>query len=197
MRTMTCSAALIGLLLAGPAAPAQETHSQMALALPAIRVSSGGISSLIQRADVQGTLHLGIRQKNALSELFSQSTPGRVTVSVRGDQNSTPDSLQEQVEQQVRAQLGGHDAQIKAILNEEQWRRLQELSLQWRGPLALADTSVAQRVELSRDTRVAIEPFATRYNATKSEVFASLSQKQEDVSPDGSRRAVMMRVNAS
>ncbi|MBM3495989.1 MAG: hypothetical protein FJX72_16950 [Armatimonadetes bacterium] len=176
---------------------AQERDTGMRLALPALSVAGGGVSTLIRRSDVQGALRLGMRQRSAINETLNQQQPGRVMVSVRADQNSTPDSLRQQADDQIRAQIGDRDGQIKAVLKAEQWERLLQLDLQWRGPLALADPKVAARVELSGETRSLIAPVATVYNATKSEVMASLAQRHEDVSPDGSRRSIAMRLNTS
>ncbi len=197
MRTLAFMGAAAGLFALPGSGWAQQENAHLSLTMPAIRVAGGGLSSLIRRSDVQGALRLGMRQRAALDELFREGTPGRVMVSVRADQGSSPDSLQQQVDEQLRAQLGDHDAKIRAILTAEQWDRLNQLDLQWRGPLAMADTQVAERLKLSRESRNEIAPIAAQYQAVKSEVMASLSQKQEDVSPDGSRRAVMMRINAS
>lgn len=191
-------AALCSILFAfSIASRAQDSGVSLRLAAPAVRVSGGGLSALVQRPDVQGALALGMRQRTAIRELFAAGDQRRVMVSVQGDQSTTPDALQRQVDEQIRSQLTGRDNQIKAILKPEQWSRLLELDLQWRGPMALADDEVARRLEISAASRSRIASIVAAYNAEKSEVLASLSQTQQDTSPDGSRRVIAMRLDTS
>jgi hypothetical protein len=197
MRTRTRAIAVAGAMFLATAALAQEGGVALRLAAPTISISGSGLSTLIRRADVQGALSLGMRQKNAINELFSQQAPGRVMVSVRGDSSSSPESLQRQVDEQLRTQLTNRDDQIKAILTPEQWNRLLELDLQWRGPLAMADSRVAERLQLGSETRAVIAEAAREYAGVKSEVLSSLASKREDVSPDGTRRAIAMRLDTS
>ena len=93
--------------------------------------------------------------------------------------------------------MGDVEARIRKILRPEQWQRLQELSLQWRGPLALADPEIAEKVKLQPERRAEIAAIASRYAAAKSEVLMSLTQISEDASADGSRRTVAVRLDTS
>src|ERR1051325_9926158 len=61
----------------------------------------------------------------------------------------------------------------------------------------MADYKVAEKLKLSQPHRAEISRIAAEYNRTKSEVMMSLTQQTADASPDGSRRAVMMRLDAS
>ncbi len=196
MRTLGLIVFACGTVAMPIAGMAQSEITRLRLANPAIRVAGGGLSSLIRRADVQRAIHLSMRQRAELDAVFQGSASGRVVVSVRGEETASRNALQQQADEQIRAQLGDADGKIKAVLTAEQWTRLNQLDLQWRGPLAMADQVVAERLKLSQESRNEIAPIAARYGAVKSEVMASLTQAQEDVSPDGSRRTVMMRVNA-
>jgi hypothetical protein len=121
----------------------------------------------------------------------------RVAVTLRGSDANDPSAAHRQADEQIRAQLGDQDARIKAILTSEQWDRLQQISLQWRGPLAMAEPGVAQQMQLSAEHRSEVARIAAEYAAVKSEVMASLAQKQEDASMDGSRRMVAIRLDTS
>ncbi len=180
-----------------PAAAQLGGTQTLRLATPALRIAGASLTALLRRADVQNGLKLGIRQRNELSDILAQPSQMRVAVTLSGSDANDPGSAQRQADEQIRAQLGDHDARIKAVLTAEQWDRLQQLSLQWRGPLAMAEPEVAQQVRLSAEHRSEVARIAAEYAAVKSEVMASIAQKQEDASPDGSRRMVAIRLDTS
>lgn len=167
------------------------------LTTSALSVAGSGPRTLLRRADVQSHLHLNMHQKAQLNEMWKSPEQMRVALTFSGQDAPDPDAARRQAEEQIRAQLGDRDAAIKAILTSEQWDRLTQLDLQWRGVLALADPQVAKLVELSSESQVEVVRIAAAYTATKTEVMTSLSQKTEDSSPDGTRRAIMMRIDTS
>lgn len=175
----------------------QDAGPGIGLSQPVIRIGDTTLTALIQRPDVQGALSLGMRQRAALRDIFAANTEQRVMVSVRSDRGADPGAVQRQGDEQLRVQLSGRDTKVRAILKPEQWERLQQLELQWRGPLALADADVANRVDISGATRSKIAPIAAAYQKEKSEVLASLTQTREDTSPDGTRRTVAVRMDTS
>lgn len=198
MRAMIAAAACALALTAVASAQTDSgSGGYLRLASPALSVSGGGLSSLIKRADVQTGLKLNLRQRNELGALLREPNQIRVAVTMSEQDARDPDALQRQADEQVQAQLGRHDEKIKAILTDEQWNRLQQLALQWKGPLALAEPPVAKSVGFSREAAAQVSKYAAEYAATKSEVMASLARTQEDVSPDGSQRRVAARIDTS
>lgn len=151
---------------------------------------------LIRRADVQQEIRLTLQQKDALADVLD-SAKRPVRISVTADQNSTEADRQKQIADQIAAQLGAPEEKIKAALRPEQYDRLMQLLYQWRGPLILSDTPVADKLHVAPERRAQIGKAAAEYERVKQEVMASLTQQTEQNSPDGGRRAVMMRVDTS
>lgn len=184
-------------LMASWTAFAQVEGQAFRFVAPSVGIGKMSLMALLKRPDVQNGIQLDLRQRNELQALLAEPSQLRVSVAVRGDASDAGRNAQQQAEEQIRQQLDGGEARIKAILRPEQWERLQQIRLQWQGPLALAEPEVAQKAELSAEHRSEIARIAAEYAAVKSEVLASLSQTREDASPDGTRRMVAVRLDTS
>ena len=118
--------------------------------------------ALLERPEVQTHLQLTIRQKAALTDLNGQRGDmfrqrmqgllgGRNQPGGQNPQDMTPEQRQQQreamrpqFEAAMTALQGEMSEKVKAILTPEQAARLQQLDLQRRGPLAMADPKVGE-----------------------------------------------------
>lgn len=161
-----------------------------------IMVSGGtGLLPLLRRSDVQSGVSLSLRQKQQLAEVLN--SPQRITINMVNNGNLDEEARRKEMEKQVAAQLGGPEEKIKAVLRPEQFARLQELMLQWRGPLILGDAKTADRLKISPESRAEIHKAAAEYQAVKAEVMASLTQVNDTPGQDGPNKSLrrMVRVN--
>src|SRR5207244_8993331 len=126
--------------------------------------AGGGRSLLdvVSRADVQNDLHLDLRQRNAVNDL-TQAKGGPVRVTARVDSNNPGDSPEDQIKKQLDSQYGGIEGKLKELLKPEQFKRLLELDVQWRGLVALGDPKVAERVQLTPPHRSEIANLVNLY----------------------------------
>lgn len=165
--------------------------------LPMLGVArANSLLPLIRRADVQKEIRLTLQQKDALADVLDPAKQ-QIQLHITADQNSTAADRRKQIEDQITAQLGAPEEKIKAALRPDQYDRLVQLLCQWRGPLILSDTQVAAKLRVAPERRADIAKAAAEYERVKQEVMASLTQQTQQDSPDGSKRAVMMRVDTS
>ena len=124
--------------------------------------------------------------------------PQKFTINMVNNGNLSEDERKKEMEKQIAAQLGGPEEKIKAILKPEQYSRLQELMLQWRGPVILGDAKIADKLKIEPEHRSQIAQIVSEYNAAKMKVMASLTQVDDRPSQDGNnvRLARVVRVNA-
>jgi len=185
----------VALLAVGGRASAQMQMEGQLPRIGGISLDTGktSIATLLRRSDVQNAIRLDMRQRRDIRALLDEPVGFRV----QGGPDAALDDARPRAQQQMRGQMGDAEAQIKAILKPAQWQRLQELSLQLRGPLALADPAIAEKVKLTPEHRAEISAIASRYAAVKSEVLMSLAQTNQEASADGSRRTVSVRLDTS
>lgn len=65
------------------------------------------------------------------------------------------------------------DKKVEAILSSGQMRRLRQLDLRWRGPLALADTKVAEQVQLSPEQSAEVLAALREFQAAQMKAMQS------------------------
>jgi hypothetical protein len=161
---------------------------------PIIMAGTTNVLPLLKRSDVQSHIGLSLRQKNELNEILTG--PQRITVNLVDHGDKDDAARQRELEKQVAAQVGGPEEKVKAVLKPEQYSRLQELQLQWKGVLILADQKIADKVGISRETRPEINKIVGEYNMEKMKVMQSLMQVDETPRQDGNnvqlRRMVKM-----
>lgn len=148
------------------------------------------LRQLITRPDVQRGLELNLKQQNDITEIFKDPSNSHVQVKLESNGQADPEELKRQAEEQVRAQTGSVEEKVQKILKPEQWDRFVQLDLQWRGPLALSDQKVAERLKIEPLHRQQIEKAAAAYRVEKQEVMMKLAERNDD----GNGR-VMVRLN--
>jgi hypothetical protein len=152
---------------------------------------SGGGRSLIDiasRTDVQNELRLDLRQRNAIADL-SQARGGPIRVEARV-QSPTDASPEEQIRKQLESQFGGIEGKLKELLKPEQFKRLLELDVQWRGAVSLGDPKVSERVQLTPPHRSEISRIVQEYQRERMQIIFEHSQVNQN--EDGANRVQMM-----
>lgn len=154
------------------------------------------LMGLLQRTDVQNEIVLGLKQKMALEDLSTQSQQdmrtqmqqtmraARNNGNNQNPRNMTQEERQQQMQQmqdqiqQAMAQFQGElTEKVKAILKPEQVKRLEELDLQRRGVLALADTKVADKVKVTPEHRGQIQPIVSEWQAQNQQTIGDTMQE--------------------
>jgi hypothetical protein len=148
---------------------------------------------LLKRSEVQSTIGLDLKQKQALDDLLNNPQRSAIRINATNEGDRDPEKIKKQIEDQIKAQQGGIDERIKSVLRPEQYDRLQQLDLQWRGLLALADQKVADRLKIAPAHRGEIGKISADYQAIKGQVMMELAQKSEEGA--GNERRVMVRMN--
>jgi hypothetical protein len=118
---------------------------------------------LLQRNDVRNEIVLDLKQQNALEDLrtksqqeFQTTLRTNIQESIKALQNVPQDQQQAQIQDRMdqfattmQTFQGDLDKRTEAILRPKQVKRLHELDLQWRGPLAFSDPKVAEALKLT------------------------------------------------
>jgi hypothetical protein len=127
-------------------------------------------NTLVYRPEVQNALALDLRQKNALDALKgvqaqNQQKMGQdIATTVRSQfgqgQTMTPEERQQKMQEmgdKVKGIAQGYqddlDKRIDEILTPRQRKRLGEIDLRWRGPMAFVDPKVAEQAALGADDK--------------------------------------------
>src|ERR1043166_606602 len=163
------------------AASAQEPPRPLSfMAMPS---GTGGHSllRLLRRAEVVTHLSLSLYQQKAIKDLAEDPNAGRLRISVTSTTASPdPEQIKQDVEKQIAEQQKGVMDKIKDILKPEQFTRIQELAIQWKGALSLADSKVAESVKVSGPHRQEIGKLAGEYQRQKMAIMMELAETQED-----------------
>ncbi|GEM_PF-6987919 len=159
---------------------------------------------LLRREDVQNELNLSSLQKEFLSEFINQ-TPDQVAT--RAIKNMPPvkiidvtklsdeerkqwdAEISKQAAEQVRKFMEEEKREIESVLRPEQKKRLHELDLQWRGVLALADSRVADEINLSAENRKKIADIDAGFEVERINLVSRAAQ--ENSQNGGSRQKFM------
>jgi hypothetical protein len=135
---------------------------------------------LLQRPDVQRHLVLDMKQKRELDELQSKSQAeiqqqfqqNRGLFRNRGDmtdeeRQQARDQAREQRQQFMTSFQAEQDKALQGILTPEQYKRLKELDLQWRGPLALADAKLSAPLQLTQEEQTTLQKTLQDYRTAQ------------------------------
>jgi hypothetical protein len=155
--------------------------------------------NLVQRPDVQQHLQLSFKQKQALADLQSnarQEFMQKMRENFQNLRNLTPQQRREQSQQlgqQMREAVtnftGELDKKAEAILTPAQQKRLRELDLQWRGPLALGDPKLAEEMQLTPQQRSSVNTTVQEFRQTQmkamQQLFAAFRPNRGAPGPDG------------
>lgn len=156
---------------------------------------------LMQRKDVQNELALDDQQLAALREIprkmmadvRAKMLGGRSAVGVDPVQpNYSPEERRAEIlkrQEQQREALAGYmeDLSKRAddLLRPNQVRRLHELDLQWRGPLALTDPKVADKLDLTPEQRTKVSEALEDYYAARQKVMLKFNGSVQKSSSPG------------
>ena len=144
-------------------------------------------SNLLTRTDVRNHLFLNGRQTEALGEQQTNYLPSLATQMVSVFQNMfqganlqemSPEDRQsyladvgtkvaDKVQDTLTSFQGDQDKKAEALLKPDQVKRLHELDLQWRGPLALNDATVGEPFQLTADQKSKLSAMLKEYRATQ------------------------------
>jgi len=121
--------------------------------------------TIVYRVEVQNALGLDLKQKLALDDLknvqaqnqqkMGSELRGLVQSVIGQPQNLTPEVRQQKTQELTEKVQGiaqgfqsDLEKRVDAILTPRQRKRLSELDLRWRGPMALVDPTVAEQAKL-------------------------------------------------
>jgi exonuclease VII large subunit len=140
---------------------------------------------LLQRDDVRSELAISARQREQMEQEQQKAREemrnNRPQFDFQSLQNLSPEErraqmekMREQMQGQMRAFSEQMTTKIEAVLTPAQQKRLSELDLQWRGPLALVDSKVASHIRLTPDQQRQVTNILTEYRTGQDEVRRSV-----------------------
>lgn len=132
---------------------------------------------LLQHPEVQVEIGLTLMQRKKIADIREkqfiqmqermrqtvQQTAQQARTANPQDRQAQFQEMQAAMQQQVESFQGELTKEIEEILKPEQVKRLRELDIQYRGPMALADQRVANEVKLSPDTRGKVGPMVSDF----------------------------------
>jgi hypothetical protein len=65
---------------------------------------------------------------------------------------------------------GEINEELKQLLRDDQMKRLHELDLQWRGPMAITDPKVAEEIKVSQKNRAEVNKIYSEYQRSVGEI---------------------------
>ena len=130
--------------------------------------------SILARTEVQSAIHLSLNQKNDLAEFLDPNRPQMIKITAtNGD---AP---------QITPGFGdGLDPKVEAALKPDQLKRLYEIDLQYRGPLAFSDPKVSSMFKLSPESRKAIEKISTAFGVKVGEAMRKAITEDSSENPE-------------
>lgn len=166
------------------------------MGLELIDPSHSNVTLLLKRKDVYSELSMSSKQREALDALETKSRDEigqtlqksmqemRAQMQQRG--GGQPQTREERMAQmQARGQqmmltmntaMDEIEKKSEALLTPGQRRRVHELDLQWRGPLALSETSVADQLDLTPEQRGEVAKLLQDYQQAQGKAMMNLFQ---------------------
>ncbi len=162
------------------------------------------IGSLLNRNDVKTEITLSQKQGEQMTELQTKSMQelgtkirenlpdfkslGDLSEEERKSKfDEMRTKIQDVAQTQMNASSDASEKKAQEILRAEQWKRLQELDLQFRGPLALAQPKLAEKFALTADQKTKIAALLTEYQTKRQElmtgVFSSFQMPKQGEAP--------------
>jgi hypothetical protein len=147
--------------------------------------------ALLKRGEVYSALRITSKQRDELEKAqkaFLESVNNGLRSAIMEDtpdfgiMSEMPPDQRERLLREFREQMrnkslqvlsnlqGGQEEQIAKILTKKQVQRLIEIDIQWRGGLALAESVVADRLELDSDQRRDVEALLAEYRTKQIEI---------------------------
>ena len=189
--------------------PAGNGSSGGPLIISTAPSAMGSQRRLLDRVDVQNHLRLSVRQKNELGLTPPQpggkagsggpstgASPIRIEVNMKASPEERQQNVQE-VAEKIRAQVEAthkvSEEKIEEVLTPEQLKRLAELDLQFRGPLALGDPKVAEAVKLAPEKRAPITTLAQEAQRKMAEVKVEAIREGKNIQQESKNRLSPLR----
>jgi hypothetical protein len=166
------------------------------------------IGGLLQRNDVRSEIVLSAKQREemeAVAKGEKANPPKPLKFEFKSEDGpGSPEAMREKVERQMReifsSTMDERNKKVESVLRPEQLRRLNELDVQWRGPLALVDPKLAEKVELDDEQRQKVQALYQEYRATQSKIMGEAmkefteTQENNDSAEGNVRRSVAVRI---
>ncbi len=163
---------------------------------------------LLQREEVKRELHITLKQRQAMDEatnssqqqLATQFSQLRNNPDMQKIRSLPPEQRQQAMQEFMQANVQQMVAQyqswqgeitekVKQILKPEQIKRLNELDLQYRGSMAMADPRVAERVKLSSESRNQVARIHGDYQAKTQQMRQEFYQQMRDANAPNTGQA--------
>jgi hypothetical protein len=166
------------------------------------------IHQLIKRADVRSDLFLDPKQRDQLEEMETadnKATEQRITQldrSIKGaqgdasGQNGIADRAKT-LHDTIQGSADERDKKLAAILTPKQIKRLKELDLQYRGPLAMGVKRVADKAQLTEKQAPAVADLLKEYRESVRKALGIEQNETRSTGPDGSSVSVSSSISAS
>ena len=198
---LTAAVVTLSLGLGTPRLQAQGRNNPFRAMSRMLDPTTSSAMVLLQRDDVKSEILLSQRQGEQLDEAqkkaqedmrksFKDAMPDTSSM-----QNLSDDEKKEKM-QEVRTKMqevartgqaamsNDIDKKAQEVLRPDQIKRLRELDLQWRGPLALSDTKVAEKFGLTAEQKTKVTALVASYRKTQetmiADVMSSLRPKSDD-----------------
>lgn len=142
--------------------------------------------SLLTRPDVQNALQITFKQKNDLDDIQNSSMTdmfNRAREEFKDIRNMTPDeraaqkdALQARGREMIQTFVGELDKKTEAVLRPDQLKRLKEIDLQWRGPMAMGDPKVSLSVGLTAEESTKVTAVITDFRTQQGNAMRTAFQ---------------------
>ena len=164
------------------------------------------VGALLNRNDVKTEITVSQRQMEQMTEEQDKATQQltdkikenlpdfKSIMALSDDERSakiteTITKMQDIAQTQMNVASESSEKKAREILRPEQWERLQQLDLQWRGPLALAEPKLAERFQLTADQKSKMLGLNNEYQQQRQQavqnIFSGFSSiKLNDGPPD-------------
>ena len=144
------------------------------------------LMGLLQRNDVGRTLLIDARQREQIAELQKQSTSEmgqKMRAQFQELQKLTKDMTPEERRTHMQNNAGGafqdmfsalqeiQEKKLLPILGSTKLKRLKEIDLQWRGPLAIGDKRVSDQLQLDQDQMTQMSALMQEYRQSQGKAF--------------------------
>ncbi len=147
-------------------------------------------AQLLQRADVQTEISLSARQREQLASAQDEMRADmgkRIRENMpdfsklkdlsaeerKAEQEKLRSQMQDNVQSALSDSTTAMDKKLGSILRPEQYKRLKELDLQWRGPLAIGDKKVGDPLNLTEEQKPKLQELVAEYTKGRNEALQS------------------------
>ncbi|MBX3440806.1 MAG: hypothetical protein KF774_00265 [Planctomyces sp.] len=145
----------------------------------------GGAMGELFRESTKQEIGVTDEQQEQIDELMqARRNPGpemgEIFERMRNADDEERAALREEMQQMMARQQAESESQIQSILSEEQWNRLQQISLHRTGPSALARDDLAGEFKLTEDQRESLSGVTQEYMTALRDLGFRASQEDRD-----------------